>query len=958
MHEVSGIQPANVSKGISLPKLNIDPLRAVPVILYLVAYFASGWVARIAGVQSTAGQFAIVSGLNLALLLGYGLWLSPAIILASVADGLWFHPIAPPATMAFLYCLAIPSAQIAAVLGFTRVTSGNGFSLKQNRDLAISAAFVVITSTGLALLTTLPSLFGSAQWNRIPAEFRVHWLDYLTGILCLTPALAIHAVPWLETLLFRIKSEKRFVLSGSRYKLGSQAILVSSVFVLFTASAIYFISRTTLGQPLYIALLISVPLVAIALLYGIEGLSIAVPALAGISIATMLYLRTPADTTESVITILVVCSLYAYMIAAGVTRSRAARLQMEGRDAVLGAAINAAQLVLESSSREAGIKEIVKRIGEAASVSQAFLLEIRGPRSGILSGDSCFHEWSTSSLPIPADRHALNSIRVQMIEELSGRLSFGQPYLYRTKHADQQRQKILQGQGIRSGVITPIFIEHQLWGCLGLEERFIDRDWSDSEIDGLRVAAEILGMIFASSRTEQRFRQLTANIPAVFWISSADGRAKQYVSPGYEAIWGQSCTSVQRDPESWLSCIHPEDRERIAEAVAKQISGEYNEEFRIQRPDGSTRWIHDRAFPVRGHSGDNGRIAGFAEDITGRKEEEEHLRGVAAMLSSLIDNLDSGVLVEDNGRKIIHVNEAFKNIFRISAASQSLLGSDSRLLLPQPAPFAERIENIIKAGIPVWGEELEYQGRSFLRNYVPMSISQRNQYHLWKYQDNTESRRAEAQIKASLKEKEVLLKEIHHRVKNNLQIISSLLNLQSGEIEDPKASQKFTESQDRVKAMALIHERLYQSGDLATIDFPGYVRNLAAHLFRSYKVNAAAIRMTLKIESVPMSLDVAIPCGLIVNELISNAFKYAFPPPKEGEIAISFSAEGSNILKLIVADNGVGFPGDCDPEKTDSLGLKLVRTLTEQLGGTLRYVNRGGFLCEISIPQPKTGLVQ
>jgi two-component sensor histidine kinase len=386
----------------------------------------------------------------------------------------------------------------------------------------------------------------------------------------------------------------------------------------------------------------------------------------------------------------------------------------------------------------------------------------------------------------------------------------------------------------------------------------------------------------------------------------------------------------------------------------KQVWGEYDEEYRVARPDGSLRWVHDRAFPVRDQSGKVFRIVGIAEDITKQKESAEQLRAATVMLSSLINHLHSGVMVEDDARRITHVNQSFNQTFNVPVPPESLFGVDSRLLFIQTAQFAERIEQVIKTRTPVLGEEIEWQGKIFLRNYVPLLINENNRYHLWQYQDVTDSRHAEGQIKASLKEKEVLLKEIHHRVKNNLQIISSLLNLQSAEIEDPKASQKFRESQDRVKAMALIHERLYQSSDLAKIDFSGYVRSLTGHLLRSYKINANAIRLNLEVDPVPMNLDVAIPCGLIINELVSNSFKYAFPQSKEGEIKVRFSEEGGRILNLVVSDNGIGYPIDRNPEESDSLGLKLVRTLTEQLGGTLHYQSQDGFLCEISIPRAKT----
>jgi PAS domain S-box-containing protein len=385
----------------------------------------------------------------------------------------------------------------------------------------------------------------------------------------------------------------------------------------------------------------------------------------------------------------------------------------------------------------------------------------------------------------------------------------------------------------------------------------------------------------------------------------------------------------------------------------RQVWGEYDEEYRIERPDGSLRWIHDRAFPVRDQTGKVDRIVGIAEDITYQKEAEEKLRAATVLLSSLINNLHSGVLVEDDSRKITHVNQAFNDIFSVPVSPESLFGVDSRLLFIQTAQFAQRIEQVIQKGEPILGEQIEWQGRIFLRNYVPLLINENNRYNLCQYQDITESRRAEEQIKSSLTEKEVLLKEIHHRVKNNLQIISSLLNLQSAEIEDTVASQKFRESQDRVKAMALIHERLYQSSDLAKIDFAGYVRNLTGHLLRSYKINANTTRLNLQVDSVPMNLDVAIPCGLIINELVSNAFKYAFPNGEEGEITVYFAEGDNQTIKLVVQDNGAGIPDELNPEASDSLGLKLVRSLTEQLGGSITYLSQNGFACEIVIPYAK-----
>jgi PAS domain S-box-containing protein len=200
---------------------------------------------------------------------------------------------------------------------------------------------------------------------------------------------------------------------------------------------------------------------------------------------------------------------------------------------------------------------------------------------------------------------------------------------------------------------------------------------------------------------------------------------------------------------------------------------------------------------------------------------------------------------------------------------------------------------------------------------------------------------AEAKIKTSLKEKEVLLKEIHHRVKNNMQVVSSLLNLQSRYVKDEETRQLFKESQDRVRSMALIHEKLYQSEDLSRIDFAEYVRNLVDYLFRSYGANAARVTLKTDIDGILLGIHKAIPCGLIINELVSNSLKHAFPGNRHGEIRLDLH-QNDDRFELVISDDGVGFPKGLDFQKTESLGLQLVNTLALQLEGTIELDSNGG----------------
>jgi two-component sensor histidine kinase len=213
-----------------------------------------------------------------------------------------------------------------------------------------------------------------------------------------------------------------------------------------------------------------------------------------------------------------------------------------------------------------------------------------------------------------------------------------------------------------------------------------------------------------------------------------------------------------------------------------------------------------------------------------------------------------------------------------------------------------------------------------------------------------ERRRAQEQLTASLREKEVLLTEIHHRVKNNLQVISSLLSLQSRALTSPEALSAFTDSQNRVRSMALVHEKLYQSPDLARIDFAAYVRELASHLFRVYRSTAEAIPLHVNARDVFLTIERAVPCGLIVSEILSNALKYAFPGGRRGEIAIDLLPEEDARYRITIRDNGVGLPPNVDFRHTTSLGLRIVNTLTEQLGGTIHLANNGGAAFTLTFP--------
>lgn len=210
------------------------------------------------------------------------------------------------------------------------------------------------------------------------------------------------------------------------------------------------------------------------------------------------------------------------------------------------------------------------------------------------------------------------------------------------------------------------------------------------------------------------------------------------------------------------------------------------------------------------------------------------------------------------------------------------------------------------------------------------------------------------QLRQSLTEKESLLKEIHHRVKNNLQIVSSLLFLQEEYMADPKGVELLRESQNRVKSMALIHEQLYGTSDLTKIDFGRYIKGLTANLFDAYGIDPARIRLKARTDDIALGVDMAVPCGLIINELVSNALKHAFPDAGQGTILVAIQTLDPGRLEILVADDGVGMPTPTIDGGSQSLGLCLVDTLTTQLDGTLTIETGHGTRFSITIEAPSS----
>lgn len=221
--------------------------------------------------------------------------------------------------------------------------------------------------------------------------------------------------------------------------------------------------------------------------------------------------------------------------------------------------------------------------------------------------------------------------------------------------------------------------------------------------------------------------------------------------------------------------------------------------------------------------------------------------------------------------------------------------------------------------------------------------------------DISDRKHKEERIHAALKEKDILLGEIHHRVKNNLQIICSLLDLQAEGIDDPALTETLRESQNRIRSMALIHQTLYQSQDFARVDFAAFLDTLAPTLISSYGMDPARISLRLDVDRVVLPINDAVPCGLVVNELMSNALKHGFSGGQSGYVGIELANDGADWVTLAVSDNGVGLPTDFDLQSSPTLGMQLVVLLVDQLGGTLEVHPREPTCFKLRFPKKEGG---
>jgi len=557
-------------------------------------------------------------------------------------------------------------------------------------------------------------------------------------------------------------------------------------------------------------------------------------------------------------------------------------------------------------------------------------------------------------------------------------------------------KKFLEAYGIKSLLMIPIFQEQRLIGLLGVSSQE-EKEWPEETINFLALTAEVLVSAF-------KRRQRGQTIATLLHIGEAAAVAESLelllqlihrsisqllpVRNFYLALYNEEKKEVsfpyfidEKDPKPQPRSLrrglteyvlrtgqpllaNSQDIEKLAAAgeieiigtipvvwlgVPLKINGRTIGVMALQSYDETVTYTQE----------DEALLRLISEDVAlaiNRKKNEAELAEKEQFLRNIFMSLQDGLCVLDRDYNIISVNQVMEQWY---GASRPLVGKKcyqayhGRSEPCYPCPTRRTLETGLPAMEVVPFRPAEGQTKGWLEVFAfPLIDKKTNQTTgvIEHVRDITARKEAEERLQESLREKDTLLRELHHRVKNNMQVISSLLNLQANHVADPAAKEMFRESQRRIRSMALVHEQLYQSANLSQINFANYLRHLSSHLFQSCGVSTHRVHLHLELEELFLEVNTAIPLGMIFNELLTNSLKHAFPGERSGEVRIGFRRFDEQKACLEIRDNGIGLPADFSFDNTETLGLQIVHTLSNQIKAKIELDTAAGTSFKIFFP--------
>ena len=520
---------------------------------------------------------------------------------------------------------------------------------------------------------------------------------------------------------------------------------------------------------------------------------------------------------------------------------------------------------------------------------------------------------------------------------------------------------LMNEEGIRSDAVIILMQHGRAIGLIHLASRTDPRVLAPPLQRSLHgIAIQIAGHISdrlaedALYESQRKIKAILGNLPGMVYKCAFDEeRTMEFVSEGSEVLTGYKPDDlVQNQTPTYTSLIHPDDRNSIMEVIGRAVTRrvQFRLTYRIITSQMKFRWVWEQGAGVYSSDGEIIGLEGFIVDINRQKVLDDQVKISQNRLNMLFSNMNAGCAIfhevdGENRFVLIDMNSAAEAIE--GRKKEDLIGVSFSEFFPETSPevLHHALGRLMVSGQPQTLSRIPF-GSPDKRFWRDVYMSRSHMGHTREvfliYSDVTDRVRDEEQIMASLHEKELLLKEVHHRVKNNLQIISGILKLQAMRTADPITNEILQDCRNQVFSMASIHELLYSSRDISRISVLEYVSNLVNHLKQEYIGAVAEIEYIIDVDpDIILDIERCIPCGLILNELITNAVKYAFEPGNNGEIRVTFRHQ-NNLYQMIVSDNGRGMPDKSDRKPTTSLGTELVNRLTHQLRGEISISGEKG----------------
>ena len=647
------------------------------------------------------------------------------------------------------------------------------------------------------------------------------------------------------------------------------------------------------------------------------------------------------------------------------TERRLAEEAMRRGEQLFEGIAEANRLLLTAGRVVDSLPDVLRVLGQAAETDRVAVFEFHPHSRSGEPASSLRAEWARDAVySLFSDaRLAEYPLADLGADSIVNRITAGEPVEVTLDDLHHPERELIAAHGVIALLTFPIRVDHRVWGHIVFDHCSEPRRWTPAERSALGTVASNIGQAIgrelalgALAASEQRYEDLLAGLSEGVFQIDLEARWR-FLNPTWQALTGYTVeASIGR---RFAEFIVPDDAAAVLEGFGRLISGRnetIESELRFLHRRGDHVWLRVTAQAQVDHASKVVGVSGTLVDVTQRRLAQEALRTSERKFAAVFASSSDALLLVDTGTgAIVECNPRAVEMFE-RAGERELIDTPTASLQRRPLkePDLAAMRARIDAG-ETWVGEVQFvtaRGRVFWGQLATVRLgAEVLGATLMRVTDISHLKESEERLRASLLEKEVLLKEVYHRVKNNLQIISALLRMQARRVTDRVALEALENSISRVMAMSMVHEKLYQAQNLVSIDFFSFAESLVGFLNQLTVGSRAPVVIEVTGAPLALSIDQAIPLGLALNELVTNSLKYAFPEGREGRIDISISAEKPRTACVMVNDDGVGLPDGVDLEgRGGGLGLRIVRMLVEQLQGTLSIENRGGLRVTVRVP--------